>query len=459
MTELVESAEYEGLMDLIDDEPPPPNDDKRIKGAKEYPVTVKVHINDHADCNKFADLLGCDLSSDKTEITFNKNAKRKAGATYTEKLADPLKRSTNHKTRDESILWGTTTDFRNDPIPPYQTFEIILTDVTQHIAFLRLLKQQLSFETTYTYFPKVEKTVSKGKFWVSRFEDHQPRYPIFIVSKGRAYSRVTAMALQRMGVPFRIIIEPQDWDDYEAFFDASQLIVAPFSNHGDGPGRARNLAWDIAIKEGHTAHWVMDDNIKDFYRLHENSRTRFADGGCFRVMEDFFDRCENLYIAGPQYRFFCAPRSGYSPFVLNTRIYSCLLIRNDCKYRWRGRYNEDTDLSLRVLKDGDCTLQWNEFLQEKMATQALSGGNTAEFYHTEHITGDNDPELGKYHANGTWNKSIMLEKMHPDVAKAVWKFGRWHHEVDYNPFKANKLRFKAGMETSGQTYPFELVTV
>ena len=105
MTELVESAEYEGLMDLIDDEPPPPNDDKRIKAAKEYPVTVKVHINDHADCDKFADLLGCDLSSDQTEITFNKNAKRKAGGTYTENRADPLKRSTTHETRDESILW------------------------------------------------------------------------------------------------------------------------------------------------------------------------------------------------------------------------------------------------------------------------------------------------------------------------------------------------------------------
>lgn len=48
--------------------------------------------------------------------------------------------------------------------------------------------------------------------------------------------------------------------------------------------------------------------------------------------------------------------------------------------------------------------------------------------------------------------------MHPDVAKAVWKFGRWHHEVNYDKFKANKLRFKAGMETSDRTYPFELIT-
>ena len=29
----------------------------------------------------------------------------------------------------------------------------------------------------------------------------------------------------------------------------------------------------------------------------------------------------------------------------------------------------------------------------------------------------------------------MLEDMHPDVAKVVWKFNRWHHHVDYRPFK------------------------
>jgi len=44
------------------------------------------------------------------------------------------------------------------------------------------------------------------------------------------------------------------------------------------------------------------------------------------------------------------------------------LIRNDVPYRWRGRYNEDTDLSLRMLKDRWCTIQFNAFLQGKAAT-------------------------------------------------------------------------------------------
>ena len=86
--------------------------------------------------------------------------------------------------------------------------------------------------------------------------------------------------------------------------------------------------------------------------------------------------------------------------------------------------------SLNVLKDGDCVLQFNALLQGKLGTQVLKGGNTDEFYSVE----------------GTWNKSIMLEKLHPDVVKTVWKFGRYHHHVDYKPFRDNKPEFIDGYD-------------
>ena len=38
----------------------------------------------------------------------------------------------------------------------------------------------------------------------------------------------------------------------------------------------------------------------------------------------------------------------------------------------------------------------------------------------------------------------MLERLHPDVAQVVWRFGRWHHHVDYAMFKHNALVRKAG---------------
>ena len=48
--------------------------------------------------------------------------------------------------------------------------------------------------------------------------------------------------------------------------------------------------------------------------------------------------------------------------------------------------------------------------------------------------------------NGTLDKSKMLAKLHPDVAEVVWIFNRWHHKVDYKPFKKNKLEKKKGLK-------------
>jgi len=293
-----------------------------------------------------------------------------------------------------------------------------------------------------------------------------PKYPVYIVSKGRADTMITSRSLSRMRVPHYIIIEPQDLQPYKdalTNFGLSgvTLLVAPFSNHGDGPGRARNWAWDHSISIGAEAHWVLDDNISDFYRLHRNERIRVESGVFFKVMEDFFDRYENLYIAGPQYRFFIAPNQKYPPYVANTRIYSCLLIRNDCKHRWRGRYNEDTDICLRVLKDGDCTVQFNAFLQGKVATQTIKGGNTAEFYHKEFVEDEQELEGKRYNEKGTINKSQMLADMHPDVARVVWRYGRWHHYVDYTPFKKNKLVLKDGvvLPEGVNNYGMKLITL
>ena len=60
----------------------------------------------------------------------------------------------------------------------------------------------------------------------------------------------------------------------------------------------------------------------------------------------------------------------------------------------------------------------------------MSGGNTEEFYEHE----------------GTKPKSQMIQKLHPDVAKVVWRFNRWHHEVNYRPFKRNKLIYVSGFK-------------
>lgn len=267
--------------------------------------------------------------------------------------------------------------------------------------------------------------------------------PIYIVSKGRHESRLTIRVMEYMKRDYFVVIEESDWENYASVVDPSRLLVLPywylkeydtFWERGEdgkcGPGAARNFAWDHSIKEGHDYHWVMDDNLEHFFRLNRNRKDVCRNPAIFQAMEDFVRRYSNVALAAPNYESFAKATDRRAPYVLNTRVYSCILIRNDIPYRWRGRYNEDTDLSLRVLKDGWCTIQFNAFLQGKVTTQRISGGNTAEFYDAE----------------GTKPKSQMLADMHPDVAKVVWKFNRWHHEVDYRAFKRNRLKFVEGVE-------------
>jgi len=263
-----------------------------------------------------------------------------------------------------------------------------------------------------------------------------PEYPIYIVSKGRWKSRLTSKALDRMGVPYLMIVESTEYSLYEQEVGKDKLLILPFDytftyNTCDslmltksvGPGAARNFAWDHSVMRGYKKHWVLDDNFDAFHRLNRNMKVVVESGSIFKAAEDFVDRYENVAIAGFNYYSFCKTTDAVPPFILNTRIYSCLLIDNKIPYRWRGRYNEDTDLSLRVLKDEYCTIQFNAFLAGKVTTQRMAGGNTKDFYKPE----------------GTLAKSQMLADLHPDVAKVVWKFNRWHHHVDYRPFKKNKL--------------------
>ena len=87
------------------------------------------------------------------------------------------------------------------------------------------------------------------------------KYPIFIISKGRHDVGFTANLFLKHKVPFKLVIEPQEFNDYARFYDEKLLIKTPFSNLGQGSIPVRNFVWDHSIKEGHEKHWVVDDNI------------------------------------------------------------------------------------------------------------------------------------------------------------------------------------------------------
>lgn len=266
------------------------------------------------------------------------------------------------------------------------------------------------------------------------------KYPIYVISKGRSKNCLTARELNLMGVEFTLVVEPQEYDLYKDV--AKQIIITPFSNLGQGSIPVRNFVWNHSLKNGDKKHWILDDNIEGFHRLNRNEKPKILSPVFFRCMEDFVDRYKNIGLAGANYYSFCKATDKVPPYYLNTRIYSCILIKNDLPFRWRGMYNEDTDLSLRVLKSGMCTVLFNAFLIGKVTTQRMKGGNTDEVYSQ---------------TNKRKEFAESLREQHPDLVKVTWKFNRWHHQVNYKPFKKNKLIKEENIVVKNQINEYGIV--
>jgi hypothetical protein len=329
--------------------------------------------------------------------------------------------------------------------------------------FAALIGQTVTDSTTYVWHPDVE-NMSTARLRYSSTTPYEPKYPIYIISKGRSETRLTAKALDEMGVYYRIVVEPQEQELYEAVIDFDKVLVAPenFSQRKQGSIPVRNFVWQHSIESGAARHWVLDDNIRGFYRLNRNKKVEVTDGTIFRAAEDFVDRYDNVGIAGMNYYMFAKHRDELPPFLPNRRIYSCILIKNDIDLRiqpgamsydgskrvlhagpvcndphWRGRYNEDTDLSIRAMKLGYCTVLFYAFLCYKEATMTMKGGNMDELYQ----------------GDGRLRMAESLRDQHPDICTIYHKFGiqrnagevtqRAQHLVDYSVFKGNKFKLKS----------------
>lgn len=458
--------------------------EKHQKEKKQERPVINVRFRNTEDIIQFGKIFGVTITENTREVHYPVNL---LFSNTQEIEISGFKKKSGNEGKPWNDVWREMPEFVQETNEAFKVLKLILNK-KNYEDLSKKLDQNISEKTKSIWYPKLERDENIKKRWMIQTGKavSEPKHPIYIVSKGRYDSRYTAKSLERMKQPYYIVVEDHEYKQYKDATDEryGTVIVLDqkyketydvFDEFGleksTGPGPARNFAWQHSISLDASHHWVMDDNISDFYRLHQNQRIRVGSGVCFRICEDFVERYENVPVSGLQYRFFIAQDGKYPPYVFNTRIYSCLLIENqndlwyaDAKYEpyvWRGRYNEDTDLSLRVLGNHSfdhikpmCTVQFNAFLQGKSGTQQLKGGNTDEFYSVDDMEGENSV------FRGTSYKSDMLYRMHPNVTRNVWKYNRWHHSVSYDSFKKNKPILKPGIELKNEIndYDMELIT-
>jgi hypothetical protein len=304
-------------------------------------------------------------------------------------------------------------------------FVVINSDTQFFNDLNKILNLDITDKTTFIWYPDRPKTLSahNGEIFIS--PKIIPKYPIYIISKGRWEKRYTSRYLEWCGIDYKIVVEPQEYDEYGKVINKNKILILPnkYLNKNQGGIPARNFVLEHARQSKSGRHWILDDNIKSYKRLYMNERLVVRSGVVFRVVEDYVDRYTNIKMAGHNYAMF-AISTNLKPVIFNTRIYSSILLSNDIPFEWRGRYNEDTDLSLRLLKEGYPTVLFNCILAEKLTTLTQPGGNTDTIYAVK---------------DAMYLKAKSLKDQHPDVVDVGERFGRIHHLVDYSKFKNLEL--------------------
>jgi hypothetical protein len=249
----------------------------------------------------------------------------------------------------------------------------------------------------------------------------QPKYPVYIISKGRWEKPLTAKHFEMAGIPYLIAVEPSEYDNYCKSLGKNRVLKLPFSNLGLGSYPARNYCWEHSMQMGHKKHFIFDDNIRGFCKWVNSKKKQYDDiSQALQYVASYSDT-HDVDICGYEYRYMCM-KPPKAPFKSNVHVYSAMLIKNDLPYRWRLKYNEDVDLCLQVLHNGGSTASCVYYLTNKVSTTAkMKGGNQDELYK------GNDPAKKLL-------KAKMLEAVWPQYAKTVIRFNRIHHFVDWKVF-------------------------
>ncbi len=267
----------------------------------------------------------------------------------------------------------------------------------------------------------------------------RPQFPVYIPTRGRPTVQWTADALRKLGITPHLVVEEAEVDAYREHNPECVVVAWPQSYMDDyertpdldphpTTGAAHNFAWDHARDAGYTHHWIMDDNIRYFFVRRKGRIMKTAVADPFVWHENFSLKWRNLAGLALAMRPFMGP--GANPLMINTRLYCATLYRNDLHeygIRWRRGLNDDTIVSLDILKTGYwCTAESRTLGIQKLGTSRkgrLSGGMT-DFY-----------------ADGGFiRKSTELVRVHPDCCRTEVRYNRVHHVADFSGFTQQLIR-------------------
>ncbi len=242
-------------------------------------------------------------------------------------------------------------------------------------------------------------------------------YPIYIPSKGRADNNPTATLCITEKIPFHLVVEPQDADDYIAAFGKDNCLVMEENNKA--LAHARRWCKRHSIAAGDKWHWQIDDDMKGVMVRKDGKNIKTPVKTVITEVENFVDLHQNIGQAGLCHNLFAWSHT--TEYGLNKQCPSFVIIRNELPIWWRDNNCEDTDYSLQVLTLVSpldlfsqapaqwCTVLFHRYMFDTAVQGKMKGGNT----NTE------------YKGDGRLNRIKGLQHHWPGSFKKIWKHDSW----------------------------------
>lgn len=180
----------------------------------------------------------------------------------------------------------------------------------------------------------------------------------------------TTWLLEQSKLPFYIVVEPQDFEEYFVRY-AGKVLVLPLDNQG--LAYSRQWIKEHAVATGERYHWQLDDDIRSFMRRSPISATQTITAReALEEIEHEVQWYRRIGQAGTNQNSW--PPSEIAVHV-NKLAVQCVLNNNTTMARYRPRMPiEDMDYTLQVLSEGFCTMMFDHIRTNTPPIGTNSGG-------------------------------------------------------------------------------------
>lgn len=246
------------------------------------------------------------------------------------------------------------------------------------------------------------------------------KFKIYIPSKGRANRCFTAMYLKNNNIPFNIVVEPNDYDNYLEVYSKDELVV--LDANSKGLSYARNFIKRFSLSRGEDYHWQLDDDISYLVKRIDGKNLKINPLEIFNEVEEKTLKYKNIKVSGLKDVVFAWTKK--EARNVNKLIASAFLVENDLGINWSDNMIEDIDYCIQVLEKGYCTLIFNRLAYQKKPNNKDLGGQAGFNYERLNINlvnkypnyfklvEDKKTGLKKVAASRVWGKfkSYLIEK-------------------------------------------------